>query len=146
MEGLERIIREHAFFKDLDPRFVALVVGCAKNVRFEAGEYLFREGGPADQFYLLRHGRARAPLGLVLHHGLFAPARRPRARFGEIALPPVDDAQARHLGRAVRLLGMRRLRPLHHLVPGGHRPDRGSARHPCRRPRPPTRPEGGERT
>jgi len=57
MEGLERIIREHRFFKDLDPKFVALVVGCAKNVRFEAGEYLFREGGPADQFYLLRHGR-----------------------------------------------------------------------------------------
>lgn len=57
MEGLERIIREHQFFRDLDPRFVALVVGCAKNVRFEAGEYLFREGGEADQFYLIRHGR-----------------------------------------------------------------------------------------
>jgi CRP-like cAMP-binding protein len=57
MEGLERIIREHQFFRDLDPRFVALVVGCARNVRFEAGEYLFREGGEADQFYLIRHGR-----------------------------------------------------------------------------------------
>jgi CRP/FNR family cyclic AMP-dependent transcriptional regulator len=57
MEGLERIIREHRFFRDLDPKFVALVVGCAKNVRFEAGEYLFREGGEADQFYLVRHGR-----------------------------------------------------------------------------------------
>lgn len=57
MEGLERIIREHPFFKDLDVKFVALVVGCAKNVRFEAGEYLFREGGQTDQFYLLRHGR-----------------------------------------------------------------------------------------
>ena len=57
MEGLERIIREHQFFRDLDPRFVALVVGCAKNVRFEAGEYLFREDGEADQFYLIRHGR-----------------------------------------------------------------------------------------
>ena len=57
MEGLERIIREHPFFRDLDPRFVALVVGCARNVRFDAGEYLFREGGEADQFYLIRHGR-----------------------------------------------------------------------------------------
>ena len=57
MEGLERIIREHPFFKDLDPKFVALVVGCARNVRFEAGEYLFREGDQADQFYLVRHGR-----------------------------------------------------------------------------------------
>jgi CRP/FNR family cyclic AMP-dependent transcriptional regulator len=57
MEGLERIIREHRFFTDLDAKFVALVVGCAKNVRFEAGAYLFREGSEADQFYLLRHGR-----------------------------------------------------------------------------------------
>ncbi len=54
--GLEQLIREHRFFKDLDPRFVALVVGCARNVHFEAGEYLFREGGPADRFFLLRQG------------------------------------------------------------------------------------------
>ncbi|MBI1396892.1 MAG: cyclic nucleotide-binding domain-containing protein [Betaproteobacteria bacterium] len=56
MEGLDEVIREHPFFRDLDPRFVSLVVGCARNVRFDAGQYLFREGGPADQFYLLRHG------------------------------------------------------------------------------------------
>jgi len=57
MEGLERIVREHKFFAGLDEEYVKLVTGCAKNVRFEAGEYLFREGGPADQFYLLREGR-----------------------------------------------------------------------------------------
>ncbi len=57
MEGLDRIIHEHRFFAGLDEGFLKLVVGCAKNVRFEAGQYLFREGGPADQFYLLREGR-----------------------------------------------------------------------------------------
>lgn len=57
MEGLERIIREHRFFAGLDPRFCELVCGCARNVRFEAGQYLFREGGPANEFYLLRQGR-----------------------------------------------------------------------------------------
>ena len=57
IEGLERIVREHRFFAGLEERFVRLVVGCAKNVRFEAGEYLFREGGIADQLYLLRAGR-----------------------------------------------------------------------------------------
>jgi len=56
-EGLERIIREHRFFAGLDDTFCKLVCGCAKNVRFEAGQYLFHEGEPADQFYLLRHGR-----------------------------------------------------------------------------------------
>lgn len=57
MEGLQRIISEHRFFAGLDPRFCDLVCGCAKNVRFEAGQYLLREGAPADTFYLLRHGR-----------------------------------------------------------------------------------------
>lgn len=57
METLERIIREHPFFAQLDLRFCDLVCGCAKNVRFEAGQFLFREGEAANEFYLLRHGR-----------------------------------------------------------------------------------------
>ena len=57
MEGLERIVREHAFFADIEEGFCTLVCGCAKNVRFEAGQYLFHEGESADQFYLIRHGR-----------------------------------------------------------------------------------------
>jgi CRP-like cAMP-binding protein len=62
IEGLERIVREHRFFAGLEESFVGLVVGCAKNVRFEAGQYLFREGEPADQFYLIRHGRVALEL------------------------------------------------------------------------------------
>ena len=57
IEGLERIVREHAFFAGLDEEFVKLICGCAKNVRFDAGQYLFHEGEPADVFYLIRHGR-----------------------------------------------------------------------------------------
>ena len=57
IEGLDRIIHQHRFFAGLDEQFLKLVVGCAKNVRFESGQYLFREGSPADQFYLLREGR-----------------------------------------------------------------------------------------
>ena len=55
----------------------------------------------------------------------------------EGALPPVDDAQARDLDRPVRHLGLRRLRALHRLVPGGDRHHRGGGRDPeaerCRR-------------
>ena len=36
---------------------IQLVAGCTRNVRFEAGKYLFREGDPADEFFLIRHGR-----------------------------------------------------------------------------------------
>lgn len=62
IESLEPIVKEHAFFAGLDPSFVALAAGCAKNVRFEAGHYLFREGESADWFYLLRHGRVAIEL------------------------------------------------------------------------------------
>lgn len=58
MEGLERIIQQHAFFAGLDPAYTGLICGCASNVRFETGDYLFREGAPAGRFYLLRHGKA----------------------------------------------------------------------------------------
>lgn len=57
MEGLERIVREHPFFAGLEEGFCDLVCGCARNVRFEAGQRLFHEGEAADQLYLLRHGR-----------------------------------------------------------------------------------------
>jgi len=56
-KSLERIIREHPFFSGLDEAFIQLVCGCAKNVRYEAGQYLFHEGGAADQLFLVRHGR-----------------------------------------------------------------------------------------
>lgn len=57
MKGIDEIVREHPFFQGLDPDFCDLVCGCAKNMRFNAGEYLFQEGGAADMLYLIRHGR-----------------------------------------------------------------------------------------
>ena len=57
MDGLERIVREHPFFAGLEEEFCAHICGCAKNVRFEADQYLLHEGDAADQLYVLRHGR-----------------------------------------------------------------------------------------
>lgn len=57
MEGLERIVSEHRFFAGLSTEFVDLVTGCCQNVRFDAGQFLLREGEAADQIYLIRHGR-----------------------------------------------------------------------------------------
>jgi CRP-like cAMP-binding protein len=62
MEGLERIVKEHPFFGGMQEAFCELVCGCAKNVRFEAGQYLFHEGGAAEWFYLLRGGRVALQL------------------------------------------------------------------------------------
>ncbi len=57
IEGMERIVGEHRFFAGLDEETVRFIAGCTRNVRFDAGQYLFRAGDPADEFYLLRHGR-----------------------------------------------------------------------------------------
>ena len=73
---------------------------------------------------------ALSALGFVLHHGLFIHPRRQCARQLTLALSPVDDSQARHLVRSVRYVGLRRLRPLHHLVPGRHRHYRRGAGNP----------------
>lgn len=40
----------------LDPRLLDLIAGCGRTARFAAGELLFRAGGPADDFFLIRHG------------------------------------------------------------------------------------------
>jgi CRP/FNR family transcriptional regulator, cyclic AMP receptor protein len=57
METLERILASHPFFDDLRTKDLALIVGCASNVRFDAGSFLFRVGEEANQFFLLRAGR-----------------------------------------------------------------------------------------
>jgi CRP-like cAMP-binding protein len=57
MKGLEQILQEQSFFAGLEPEYSSLVAGCARNHRFDAGDYLFREGASADEFFLIRHGR-----------------------------------------------------------------------------------------
>jgi CRP-like cAMP-binding protein len=56
MDSLDRILAEHPFFAGMKPEMLAFIAGCASNVRFEAGEYIFREGEPAEKFYVIRYG------------------------------------------------------------------------------------------
>ena len=57
IENFEKTLAAHAFFKDMPPAQLGTIVGCAANVRFAAGELIFREGDPADTFYILRKGK-----------------------------------------------------------------------------------------
>jgi CRP/FNR family transcriptional regulator, cyclic AMP receptor protein len=57
MENLQRLIADHPFFQGMEERHLALLTGCATNVRFAAGEYLIRTGREANSIYVLRHGR-----------------------------------------------------------------------------------------
>ncbi len=57
MKGLKSILQEHPFFADMKEEFIDLLSGCAKNVRFEADEYLGHEGDRSTEVYLIRSGR-----------------------------------------------------------------------------------------
>ena len=57
IERMDGIVGAHRFFAGLEPQTVAFIAGCTRNARFEAGRYLFRAGEPADEFFLIRHGR-----------------------------------------------------------------------------------------
>ena len=70
----------------------------------------------------------------LLHARSRQDARPQRAELDRLAVSAVAHPQARRLDRPVRLLGLHRLRPLHHLVPGGHRHHRGGGGDPARLP------------
>ena len=71
-ESLERILAEHPFFGGMDEPYLQLFVDCASNVRFNAGDVIFREGDEANTFYLIRArqggaGDIRPPARLRRH-------------------------------------------------------------------------------
>ena len=57
MEGIDAILARHPFFAGMPAEQSRIVSGCARNHRFDAGTYLFREGDAANEFFLIRHGR-----------------------------------------------------------------------------------------
>jgi CRP-like cAMP-binding protein len=57
METLEPILAQHPFLKELEPRHLKILVGCASNVRLNAGQILFHESEEANQFYMIRQGK-----------------------------------------------------------------------------------------
>lgn len=105
MEGIEQILAAQPFFAGFSPEQSRLVAGCARNHRYDEGEYLCREGASADEFFLIRHGRVAVEIA--------APARAPiviaTLGEGEIVgaswlVPPyrwMFDARATLLTRAI---------------------------------------------
>jgi len=56
VEGLDKLLADHPFFKGMDDTSRKTLAGCARNERFLAGEYIAHEGSPADRFYFIRSG------------------------------------------------------------------------------------------
>lgn len=76
-ESLAPILGEHPLLIGLDPSHLQLIVGCASNVRYTPGEFIFRAGEQANHFYFVRSGRVSVET--------FAPQR------GAITIETVGD-------------------------------------------------------
>ena len=53
---LDEILGRVPFFEGMSEDELALIAGCGRNVRFDAGETIFRQGDAADTFFVIRHG------------------------------------------------------------------------------------------
>ena len=76
MRTLDQVVLESRVFSGLDDAFAEQLAGCSQTAGFEAGETLFREGEPADVFYVLRRGRVALEL--------YVPGR------GELTIETID--------------------------------------------------------
>lgn len=109
IHDLAPLLAENPFFADFDPGYLELIAGCASNVKFGAGESIFRDGRPADRFYLVRFGRVAVEV--------FAPGKGPvtiqTLEEGDVLgwswlIPPFTwrhDARALELTRALAFEG-----------------------------------------
>lgn len=55
-QQLDEILTRVPFFEGMAEDEIALVAGCGRNVHFDAGETIFRQGDAADLFFVVRHG------------------------------------------------------------------------------------------
>jgi CRP/FNR family transcriptional regulator, cyclic AMP receptor protein len=122
METLEPILAAHPFFKGLPEDQLKLLVGCASNVKFEAGEFISREGQDATEFFIIRQGKVALELFSPTH----GPITVETLGDGDVTgwswlLPPYRshfDARAVDLTRAIRFDGKclrAKLEEDHHL-------------------------------
>ena len=109
MKTLEGILAKHPFFGRVDSRCHQLVVGCASNVRFNAGEFIFEEGREADVFYLIREGKVALEVVAPGHGNLTIETLGGGDMLGwSWLIPPYRwrfDARAVEMTRAIALDG-----------------------------------------
>jgi CRP/FNR family cyclic AMP-dependent transcriptional regulator len=107
IEHLDGIIARHALFSGLDKSFLDLVTGCARNVRFDEGEYLCREGDPADEIFLIRHGKVGMEISAPGRGSMIFKTAGPNEVIGLSWLVPpyrwTFDARAIELTRAISI-------------------------------------------
>ena len=109
MRTIDTVLTEVPAFEGLAPEHLELMAGCATNVVFHAGDYLFHEGEDADTFYVLRHGAIALEVYAPQREPLVVETIHPGGLVGWSWLfPPYHwhfDARATELVRAVSFDG-----------------------------------------
>lgn len=54
--GLDEILANVPFFEGMAEEELALIAGCGRNVHFDTGDTILRQGDAADTFFVVRHG------------------------------------------------------------------------------------------
>lgn len=107
IEGLDKIVGRHALFAGLGAEFLELVAGCARNVRFKPGEYLYHEGEESNEIFLIREGNVAMELGAPGHDRMTFLTAGPDDVVGLAWLVPpyrwTYDARAQDDVRAISL-------------------------------------------
>jgi CRP-like cAMP-binding protein len=109
VHALDEIIASSPVFAGMAHDDLTLIAGCARNVGFEAGELLVREGQPAADFYLVRKGRVALAVHTPERGGLVVDSADPGEVVGWSWLfPPYRwhfDARAAEEVRAISFDG-----------------------------------------
>jgi CRP-like cAMP-binding protein len=82
-----------------------VITGCVRNHRFDPGQYLFHDGDPANEFFLIRHGSVSLEIVPPGRAAVVVSTEHEGAVVGiSWLVPPYRwrfDARARELVRAI---------------------------------------------
>lgn len=57
LQTVAQTLQEHPFLSHIKPEYLQYYEECASIAAFKSGDYLVKEKGPADDFFLIRSGR-----------------------------------------------------------------------------------------
>ena len=57
MSEILDVLAGHLFFQGIEPVYLRILAGCAIHKQFEREEWIMRQGGEANRFYLICEGR-----------------------------------------------------------------------------------------
>jgi len=107
VHDLGDLLRKHPFFADMEAGVRDTVAGCAVNQRYQPGDFIFREGGNADRFYLLRDGGVALQLQLPICEPLVIDTLQAGEVFGWAwMVPPFRWTMDARATGEVRLLSL----------------------------------------